>query len=150
MCAKSLQSCPTLCIPMDCSLAGSSIYGILQARILESVAISFSRGSFWPRDQNCISCDFCIAGRFFITEPPGKPLKPRLLVPHPQACWLLGSVVGLEYWILFLTRTQVTLMLLVWRPHVRSHCNNCSTQKAWKNEDEQMFPHMTVLWSCHG
>ena len=44
--AKSLQSCPTLCDPMDCSLPGSSIHGILQARILEWIAISFSRGSF--------------------------------------------------------------------------------------------------------
>ena len=39
------QSCPTLCDPMDCSLPGSSLHGILQARVLEWVAISFSRGS---------------------------------------------------------------------------------------------------------
>ena len=39
------QSCPTLCDPMDCSLSGSSIHGILQARILEWVAVSFSRGA---------------------------------------------------------------------------------------------------------
>ena len=42
MCAKSLQSCPTLCDPLDCSLPGSSVQGILQARILEGVAIPFS------------------------------------------------------------------------------------------------------------
>ena len=41
-CAKSLQSCPTLCDPMDCSLPGSSVHGILQERILEWVATSFS------------------------------------------------------------------------------------------------------------
>ena len=41
---------------MDCSLPGSSVHGIFQARILEWVAISFSRGSSWPRDQTCISC----------------------------------------------------------------------------------------------
>ena len=41
--AKSLQSCPTLCDPMDCSLPGFSVHGILQARTLEWVAISFSR-----------------------------------------------------------------------------------------------------------
>ena len=41
--AKSLQSCPTLCDPMDCSLPGSSVHGILQARILEWVAIASSR-----------------------------------------------------------------------------------------------------------
>ena len=40
-----LQSCPTLCDPMDCSLRGLSVHGILQARILASVAISYSRGS---------------------------------------------------------------------------------------------------------
>ena len=40
--AKSLQSCPTLCYPMDCSLLGFSVHGILQARTLEWVAISFS------------------------------------------------------------------------------------------------------------
>ena len=39
------QSCPTLCDPMDCSLPGSSVHGIFQARVLEWVAISFSRGS---------------------------------------------------------------------------------------------------------
>ena len=45
------QSCLTLCNPMDCSLPGSSVRGIFQARILEWVAISFSRRSFQPRDQ---------------------------------------------------------------------------------------------------
>ena len=40
--AKSLQSCPTLCDPTDCSLPGFSVHGILQARTLEWVAISFS------------------------------------------------------------------------------------------------------------
>ena len=56
------QSCPTLCDPMDCSPPGSSVHGILQARILEWVAIPFSRGSSWPRDQTWVSCT---AGRFF-------------------------------------------------------------------------------------
>ena len=56
------QSCPTLCDPVDCSLPGSSVHGILQARILEWVAISFSRGSSWPRDQTQVSC---IGGRCF-------------------------------------------------------------------------------------
>ena len=51
----SLQLCPTLCDLMDCSMPGSSVHGILQARILEWVAISFSRGSSWPRDQTSIS-----------------------------------------------------------------------------------------------
>ena len=47
--AQLLQSCPTLCDPMDCSPPGSSVHGILQARIPEWVTIPFSRGSSWPR-----------------------------------------------------------------------------------------------------
>ena len=57
----SAQSCLPLCNPTDCSLPGSC-YRLLQARILEWVAISFSRGSSWPRDRSRISR---IAGRFF-------------------------------------------------------------------------------------
>ena len=49
------QSCPTLSDPMDCSLPGSSIHGIFQARVLEWVAISFSRGSSPPRDRTRVS-----------------------------------------------------------------------------------------------
>ena len=56
------QSCLTLCDPMDCSPPGSSVHGILQARILEWVAISFSRGSSWSRNWTWVSC---IAGRLF-------------------------------------------------------------------------------------
>ena len=67
------QSCPTLWNPMDCSPPGSSVYGIFQARVLEWIAISFSRGSSWPRDRIQVSC---IAGRGFTIwgtrEAPGK------------------------------------------------------------------------------
>ena len=56
------QSRLTLCDPVDCSPPGSSIHWILQARVLEWVAISFSRGSSQPRDQTQVSC---IAGKFF-------------------------------------------------------------------------------------
>ena len=56
------QSCLTVCHPMDGSLPGSSVHGILQARILEWVAMPSSRGSSQPRDRTQVSC---IAGRFF-------------------------------------------------------------------------------------
>ena len=49
------QSCPTLCDPIDCSLPGSSVHGIFQAIVLEWIAISFSRGSSWARDQTQVS-----------------------------------------------------------------------------------------------
>ena len=60
--AQSLQSCPTLGIPMDCSLPGSSMnpMGILQAKILEWVAISSSRESSKPRNRTHITYVSCI------------------------------------------------------------------------------------------
>ena len=57
------HSCWTLCYPIDCSLSGFSVLGIFQARVLEWVAISFSRGSSRPRGWTQVSC---IAGRLFI------------------------------------------------------------------------------------
>ena len=62
VCVLVTQSCLILCDPMDCSPPGSSVHEILQARILEWVAISFSRGSSQPKDQTEVSH---IAGRLF-------------------------------------------------------------------------------------
>ena len=59
-CCYCVQSCLTLCDPMDFSLPGSSVHVIFQARVLELVAISFSRGSSQPRDCTSISCISCI------------------------------------------------------------------------------------------
>ena len=67
------QSCLTLCDPMHCSLPGNSVHWILQARILEWVAMPFSRGSSQPRDRTHVSSSPCMAGGFFTFEPPGKP-----------------------------------------------------------------------------
>ena len=58
------QLCPTLCSPLDCNPPGSSVHGILQARILKWVAISYSMGSSWPRDRTQVSC-ISYAGRGF-------------------------------------------------------------------------------------
>ena len=63
--ANSLQSCLTLCDPMDCSPPGSSVHGVFQARILQWFAIPSSRGSAQPRDQTCISYVSCI-GRWVL------------------------------------------------------------------------------------
>ena len=62
VCAKSLQSCPILCDPMDCRLLGSSAHEILQARILEWVAMPSSKGSSQPRDRTHVSYISCICG----------------------------------------------------------------------------------------
>ena len=77
------QLCPTLCHPVDCSLPGSSIHGIFQARVLEWVAIAFSRGSSRPRDQTQVSH---IVGGALLSEPPGKSQEGEFLTS-----WTGGS-----------------------------------------------------------
>ena len=74
-----------ICAMLSCSVMSSSlwphgmqpsrlfVHGTFQARILECIAISFFRGSSWPRNRTCVSCVFCIAGRFF-------------------TCWAIGEV----------------------------------------------------------
>ena len=71
--AQLLQSCLTLCDSVDCSPPSSSAHGIVPARILEWVAMPFSRGSSPSRDRTWVSCIFLFAGRFFTTDPCWKP-----------------------------------------------------------------------------
>ena len=71
------HSCPALCDPMDCSLPGSSVHGIFQARVLEWVAISFSRGSSRPRDRTQV---FHIVGRSFTVWAMREVLFPKEVV----------------------------------------------------------------------
>ena len=85
------QLYPTLCNPMDCSLPGSSVHGILQARILDCIAITYSRGFSRPNDQTwspALQTD-----GFFTTEPPEKPCviitdsqRKRVDNVLPEAC----------------------------------------------------------------
>ena len=69
--------CLTLCDPVDCSPPGSSVHGILQARILEWVAISFSRNL---PNSGIEPLSPALAGRFFTTEPPEKPISIRTYI----------------------------------------------------------------------
>ena len=74
-------SCPTLCNPLDCSLPGFSVHGILQARILEWVTISFSRGFSQPRDEPSSPA---LEADTLTSEQPGKPKK--MLRNHKYMC----------------------------------------------------------------
>ena len=93
------QSCPTLCDPMDCSPPGSSTHGIFQARVLEWVAIAFSRGSSQPRDQTQLSC---ITGRRFTIWATREAFKSgkvggfHFLVTWLHGVWLLKTESNLE------------------------------------------------------
>ena len=79
----SAQSCLILCNPLDCSPSGS-VHGVSQARILEWVAISFSRGSSRPRDQTRVSCISCIGRRFCTGAPLGQKVRGSLSNPAAQ------------------------------------------------------------------
>ena len=89
------QSCPTLCDPMDCSPQSSSVHGILQARVLEWVAISFSRGSSRPRDWTQVSC---IAGRRFNLWATREALIEAKLVLYYQAPNRTTVIIYGIYW----------------------------------------------------
>ena len=79
------QWCPTFCDPMDYSPPGSSVCGILQARMLEWVAIFYSRGSPNPESEPTSLTSLALADRFFLPPvPPGKPgFSPHLFPSKP-------------------------------------------------------------------
>ena len=89
-CALSHSSCVRLCDPMGCNVPGFSVHGVLQARILERVAMPTFRGFSHPRDLISISCVFCLAGGFFTAEPPGSPFM-KLLVSILR-CTILNKI----------------------------------------------------------
>ena len=83
--AKSLQSCLTLCDPVDCNPVGSSVHGILQARILEWVAMPSSRGTFLTRIKPASLRFPALAGRFFTTSTTWEALRdPELLISFSE------------------------------------------------------------------
>ena len=90
-CSNS-QSCLILCNLMDCSMPGSSVHEILQARMLEWIAISFSRSSFPPRDQTWVSY---IAGGFF-TNWATREAKIHLKI-HPNPVWKVSTKIWLSF-----------------------------------------------------
>ena len=100
---KVAQLCPTLCHPVDYSLPGYSVCGILQARILEQITILFSRGSFPPRDRTRVSRT---AGGFFTIwatrEAPSLSLH-RLFRCNKQAGWAVNAnvdcIIYIQTWL---------------------------------------------------
>ena len=128
-----------LCDPMDCSPPDSSVYGILQARILEWVAISFSRGSSQPRDQTQVSS---VAGRFFTVWATREAQNTCYNMNKPQthyAKWkkldakehILGDLPGGPVVKTLLSNSGVTVPSLVRK--LRSHLPRGQKNKDMKN-----------------
>ena len=122
LCVLVAQSCLTLCNPMACSPPGFSVHGILQARILEWIAIPFSRGTSQPRDWTLVSC---ITGRFVTIWPTGKSyfifsisLFPQLQCSNTANLSKEKSDRNPE--------TSMSRILRIWHPHpaygVHVHC----------------------------
>ena len=107
------QSCPTLCISMDYILTGSSVHGILQARILEWVAIPFSRGSSQPRDWTQVSC---IAGRFFTVWATKRPCVGNMKIDQRKHCpkWIVKNPYGYTDLFFSLSDGHLIQMLTSW------------------------------------
>ena len=89
VCVLVTQSCPTLCDPMDCGLPVSSVHGILRARTLEWVAISYSWGSSPHRNQTQVSF---ITGRFFTVRASREALPPGSHQGRPEFSHILNAL----------------------------------------------------------
>ena len=118
ICTKSLQLCLSLCDPMDCSPPGFSVHGILQARILEWVAISSSRGSSGPRDGTCVSYVSC-TGRWV-------PYHQDRLRPHSEI-------------LLSLKKEQILLLTTSWM--------NLEGILLSEIRERQMLYNITYVWN---
>ena len=109
---------------------GSSVHGILQARILEWVVMPSSRGSSWPRDRTGGSCASCIAGEFCTTEPPGKPWWAvalfriaRWLLPFQALCSHITEAVFFFF--------SLNFFLIIWNSLSLKNFHSASLPSTW-------------------
>ena len=137
-------SCPTLCRPMDCSLPGSSAHIIFQARILEWAAISYSSGSFWPRDQTYISCISCVSCRWIITSTTWETHRDSRLL---QTKSRMGSGMGL------LHACDLSLVIgdsVIYFGHLMQRTDSFGKDpdagKDWRREEKGMTEDEIVGW----
>ena len=140
---------------VDYNLPDSSVHGISQVRILEWLAISYSRASSQPRNRTCVSGCSCTAGGFFIPEPSGSPYKDRkrsekwmscvailrppergdyvAMVRHQVYQAMTPDTCGRTCSYISITRLSVssfsTVMVRKIRKCIPSHCSRISSQK---------------------
>ena len=106
-CAELLQSCLTLGNPSHHSPPDFSVHGILQARILQWVAISSFRGSSQPRDRTLVSC---MAGKFLTAKPPGKAGE-EFYPDNYRVCIIVAS---LAFLLILLPISQLLCSGVAW------------------------------------
>ena len=129
---KSLSHVP-LCDPMDGNPLGSSVHGILQARILKWVAISFSRGSSWPRGQTWVSCT---AGRFLTIW----ATKETTICTKCYSKYFININPSNSY-----SRSKNEVLLLAsfhrWRNSTRERLTSSRSHNTWKKESSFKLRH---------
>ena len=130
---KSLQSCLTLCGPMDYSPLGPSVCGILQARILEWVAMPSSRASYWPRDQTCVSFISWIPGKLFTTEAPATL--------HYSSKWLSPYQCDMNFILIPMTTYFCSEIL-----YTTEKSWSATTGKQNKNNNTKHFPNTALFF----
>ena len=152
VCAKSFQLCLTLCDSMDCSPPGSSVYGILQGRILEGIAISSSRGSSWPTSLKSPA----LAGGFFTTNSTWEaPPAPHHCPIHPYKYRHYNSIYFFSvcYHIILTLPMKCPLSLSVfWHLNLASvRYNNppCGLLDSFHRFSEAAFLCLFSVFSCH-
>ena len=135
------QSCPALCCPMDYSPPGSSAHGTFQARILEWIAISYSRGSSHPGIQLMSPVSPPLAGRFFTTEPHGKLKLDAYIISnifshHWPSCFYHICFSPLEY--------------IDWNGIIQSKCDFKTFNTYWQivlqNTSMYIFKSILKFW----
>ena len=143
MCSVA-KSCQTPCHPRDCSPLGISVHGILQA-VLEWVAISFSRGSFWPRGGTHNSC---LAGRFFIAELSGKPV----LCPGPTiSSLLIFYLENTDVLYLDLQDSKIRFSDLLWSKFFILKTSILDSRKVeWFQSSFEQLPKLLLICSISG
>ena len=117
---SATKSCPTLCSLMDCSSPSFSVHGISQARILEWVAISFSRGPDWIR--YITHTPPALAHRFFSTEPPGKCYMYKKC-QHQQVISFKRDFKFLELMVVTKSCQKLRIVSRVY-DHSETYCNS--------------------------
>ena len=151
VCYLVSKSCPTFCDHMDWSLPGSSVHWIFQARILEWVAVSFSRGSSWPRDRTQVYC----IGRWILDHWATRGAPPCLMVPSAlHWCWvyfawaqipLFQAASWVEGLDLIHLGAPLAFMVTSARQVPRKQWSAEPLEsKMWFNN---LFPHISCSWS---
>ena len=140
MCARLLQTCPTLCDPMDYSPPDSTVHGILQARILERVVISFSRGSSPPGDLphlGILSIQGSGIGRQVLYH------QRHLGSPWTSSGWGGGLLFCLQWHLNHFFHTLKRIIFTMFLLH-RAACGICVPQPAMEPK-----PPVVEAWSLN-